>query len=152
VKKPRDMVLDLSNAKVLSTLIHPIPRPAPTPAQPGVHHFDVPRWRPVTLNELFAAGNPMAVARKKRADREIVATYAALAGIPQATRKRRVSLAITLAGRMKQCDPDAFHKSLNDALVACRMLVDDSPQWCEIGPVVQVGGEEKSTRITLEDI
>lgn len=152
MRKPRDMHLDLSNARVLSTLIHPIPRPAARPVPPGTWEIAIPRWRPATINELFHTGNHFSAARKKRIDRDIVAHYARAAGIPQAATKRRVSLEVTLAGRMKQVDPDSMWKSCLDALVACRMLVDDCPDHVELGPVVQVGGEEKRTVIILEDL
>jgi hypothetical protein len=40
-----------------------------------------------------------------------------------------------LGPRQRGADPDAYWKSLLDALVHAGLLVDDSPKWCELGPV-----------------
>lgn len=54
----------------------------------------IDRWHPARLNQWD--GRHWAVrARLKRGDREIIAVYARIAGIPLATGKRRVSLTLT---------------------------------------------------------
>lgn len=150
MRKPRSLELDLTGARVLTTRIPVLPA-APRTLPFGTHEITIPRWRPVTLNELFALHH-LAAARKKRGDRELIAAYAQRAGVPPATTKRRVSIAVTLAGRMKQTDPDALWKSTLDGLTAARMLVDDSPDWVELGSMTQRGGDEKATTIRLEDL
>lgn len=92
------------------------------------------------------------MARLKRADRNLVAGYARMAGIPWAMRRRQVDLMITLGPRQRGADPDAYWKSLNDALVKAHMLVDDSRQWVRLGPVEFERGPERSTMITLRDL
>jgi hypothetical protein len=112
----------------------------------------IPGHRIATKNELTKDGCHMRAARLKRIDRELIAIYAAKAGVPAATGKRRFSMVVTMAGRMKEVDPDALWLSALDGAVAARLLVDDSPRFVELGPVVQVKGAEKSTRIILEDV
>lgn len=55
--------------------------------------------------------------------------------VPKAVTKRRISLYIELDKHQKRCDADAPWKSLLDALVACKMLVDDSIEWVELGTI-----------------
>ena len=65
----------------------------------------------------------------------MVATYARMAKIPAATGKRQVSLHVTLGKGMREFDADAWAKSVCDALVHAGMLIDDTSQWVEIGPL-----------------
>ncbi len=69
-----------------------------------------------------------------------------------ATFKRRVTVTLTLAGRRKERDPDSSHKLILDGLRAARLIVDDSPRWCELMPLVQVRGDGIATTVELEDI
>ena len=117
---------------------------------PGRHEVTVPGWRPATINALTKRGNHFSASRLKEWDRIAVAVSSIL--IPKAIRRRRVSVEVTMAGRMKPVDPDAIWKSLLDALVAAGLLVDDSANWVELGPFTQVRGAMKATRITLEDM
>ena len=48
-------------------------------------------------------------------------------------------------------DPDAYQKSLGDALVYAKLLVDDSLKWVEWGNVSYERGDA-ATIITLTDI
>jgi hypothetical protein len=114
------------------------------------HVLDIPGWLPCRLNQLL--GHWHNRHRLKKADRETVGLYARLAGIPRARGKRRVSLVLTLAPRQRAADPDAFHKSLLDALTACGLLVDDNRQGCELGSVTFQRGRQKATTIILEDL
>jgi Holliday junction resolvase RusA-like endonuclease len=110
----------------------------------------VPGWRPATVNELLrsVAGR----IRLKKSDREMVATYARLQGIPLATVKRRVSLCVTLGPRERGPDPDGLWKSLLDALVHAGLLLDDNCQGVELGAVEFVRGQARATAVALEDL
>jgi Holliday junction resolvase RusA-like endonuclease len=80
----------------------------------------------------------------------MVYCYAAAAGVPSATGKRRVDL--KLMGQ-KPGDPDNRLKSLLDSLVESKLLIDDSAQWCEIGKIEVVPRRyDKVTEITLTDL
>lgn len=126
----------------------------PVAPPPGRRHaFTVWDWRPATVNELTKRGNHFSAARRKKSDREAVALAAENSGlVPLATTRRRVSVEVTLAGRMRRVDPDAIWKSLLDALVAAQLLVDDSASWVELGEFTQVPGPRKATKIILEDM
>lgn len=91
----------------------------------------IPHWHPTPLNRL--KGHWAVAARMKKADRQMVAAY--FAGQPKAERKRRRQLTIILAPGRRKCDPDAYDKALNDALVHAGALVNDSDNWLEISPV-----------------
>lgn len=114
--------------------------------------LEIPRWRPATLNELTKRGNHWSAARLKKRDREMVAGYAAKLGLPPATTKRRVTMLQVRAGKQRPIDDDNAWKSVLDALVQCRLLVDDKPEWLERMPLEQEKGPRKLTRITLEDL
>jgi hypothetical protein len=107
-------------------------------------------WHPATLNQLLSGVRKRI--RLKKADRDLVGWYARLAGIPSATGKRRVSLRLTLGPRQRGADPDAYWKSLLDALVSCGLLVNDTPRWVELGPVSYRRGQERATEVTLEEL
>ena len=116
-----------------------------------IHRVTIPDWRPWPDNKL-AGGVHWAVRRKRKADdADMVAAYVKQADIPHALDKRRVSLVVTLSGRQKKVDPLAYCKSLFDALVKCRMLIDDSQQFVEWGGIEFKRGERTATEIILED-
>jgi len=73
--------------------------------------------------------------RLKKLDREMVCAYAWQAKIPRATGKRRVSLHVTLGKGQKEFDADAPWKSLHDAMKHAGLIVDDSAQYVELGPL-----------------
>lgn len=119
-----------------------------------VYRLWIPRWRPATLNQIMR-GHWARGAAMKKADRQMVGTYAHYAGIPKATGKRRLTVEVVLGPRHRPCDEDAFAKSLRDACVCAGLLVDDCTKWLEPGPVTQrrpAKGEEWGTLITLEDV
>jgi len=116
----------------------------------STHTLTVDGWHPARLNQLLA--HWAVRARLKRADREMVALHARLAGVPPATGKRRVSLVLTLGPRQRGGDPDAYWKSVLDALVHAGLLLDDNRQGVELGRVAFRRGEIKATRIVLEDV
>ena len=115
------------------------------------HTVWIPAWHPARTNELLTV-HWAAAGRRKRADKEMVAGYCKQADVLKATGKRRVSLTIVVKPKQRRADPDSHWKSLLDALVACGMLVNDSPKWVELAPVVYERAADWGTRITLEDV
>jgi len=117
------------------------------------HLFVLDAWSPPSVNRLLAAHWATA-ARIKRAvkDQVAVARLTATEPIPDATGKRRVKIAVTVAGRSGMPDPDNVLKCLMDALKANRLIVDDSARWCEVGAVDVGRGKARRTVIILEDI
>jgi hypothetical protein len=95
--------------------------------------LEIPRWRPALLNELMRSVKGKI--RLKKQDREIIWAYANQAKIPPATGKRRVSLHVTLGKGMREFDYDAPWKSLNDAMKHAGLIIDDSCEYVEQGPV-----------------
>ncbi len=115
------------------------------------HRLVVERWHPQKLNQLLGC-HWGTRSRRKRFDAELVAIEAHNQDVPRATLRRRVSLLIVLGPRQRAGDVDAYQKSCLDALVCAGLLIDDSPAWCEIAPVVYERGPEKKTVIVLEDM
>lgn len=146
------MGLSYEDAKRLG-IGHLHPREAgspPPPRMPGVYRLTIPGWHPTKLNELLR-GRWVAAKLKKR-DREIIGTNARWANVSRATSPRRVHLAITLGKGQRAGDPDAYWKSLLDALVHCGLLIDDNRQHVVLDPVEFVRGVEPETTIELFDI
>jgi hypothetical protein len=117
----------------------------------GTHTLKIDGWHPAKINDLYR-GHWAIRARLKRTDRELLAAYAKLAGIPQAEGKRRVSLVLTLAPGQRGGDPDAYWKSTLDALVHAGLLLDDNRQGVELGTVTFRRGPARQTTILLEDL
>jgi len=113
------------------------------------HRLTIDRWHPPRINE-WDGYHWSRRAKLKRSDRDLVAVMGLI--IPRAEGKRRVSLVLTLAPRQRGGDPDAYWKSLLDALTTCGLLVDDSRQWCELGTVEFERGQRRATEIVLEDM
>lgn len=118
-----------------------------------VYILHIPDWMPTSLNKLV--NSHWAVASKyKKADRNLIALYATSQEIPKATRKRRVSLRVVLPKGQRSLDNDNVWKSLLDALKHCKLLVDDTPKYCETTTPVWLrsGTELKETFVILEDM
>lgn len=118
----------------------------------------IPNWRPARDNQLLEA-HWRVKHKLKSADKEKVAIAFYQAKVPKATFRRKIGLTIIIAGRQKEADPVAYHKSLADALVTCGMLVDDKSEWMDFPPVQFIRGEKgsplfgvKASIITLTDI
>jgi hypothetical protein len=126
-----------------------LPDAAPGDAGPWEVHIDM--WQPCTLNEMIGR-HPMAIHRRKKKDRGVIAAAFLIARVPRATTKRRVTLTIILGPRQREHDDDNVWKSLLDACVFIGALVDDKPKWLERLPVRYERATRKATRITLEDI
>lgn len=88
----------------------------------------------------------------KAADLKMIWAYTRATKIPYEAVKRRVQLTIILEPKQRSCDPDAYWKSLCDALVKSYALWNDSENWCEIMPVEFVRADKKSTIIRLTDM
>ena len=61
-----------------------------------------------------------------------------------------MNVLVTAPGRLP--DPDNLLKSLLDALVHAKLLVDDSAAWVELGEVRVERGGHRKTVVTLEDL
>lgn len=108
----------------------------------------IPNWRPALLNQYihkhWSVGHKL-----KNRDKAIVFAYSY--GKPQAQKKRRVDVHIVLGPRQQESDDDAPQKSLLDALVFSKMLLNDSRAFVEMGKIMYSRGAPE-TRITLTDI
>src|SRR5947209_8313257 len=91
---------------------------------PRTWTLTVPRWRPPACNSW--RGRHWSKAHKlRKAAEQLLATDARQQRIPQAAGRRRVTVEVVLAPRMRQPDRDAFDKLLLDALVNVGLLLDD---------------------------
>jgi hypothetical protein len=113
-----------------------------------IYTFEIPDWTPCPVNALMQ--RVATRIRRKKEARMLVVAYALNADIPKASSKRRVRLTITAPGRLP--DPDGVLKSMLDCLVAARLLVDDSGDWCELGQVKVERGPARMTCVQLEDL
>src|SRR5208337_5025788 len=95
-----------------------------------IHTLVIPNWTPSRLNELMR--NRWRCAELKRQDTTFVIAYSRIQGIPKATGKRRVTLEITFGKGTRAGDPDAYNKSLLDALVNASLLVSDTCYGVEV--------------------
>ncbi len=115
------------------------------------HRIEITGWSPTPLNKLMR----MHWGRRCKVKREayvLVLLGCHLNGVPKAKGRRRVSIAVTVAGRSGIPDADGVLKLLLDGLVRCGALVDDSGRWCELGEVWVGRGPARRTVIVLEDI
>jgi Holliday junction resolvase RusA-like endonuclease len=88
--------------------------------------------------------------RALKSDAERVWAAVREASVPPATGCRRLSVRFESPGT--PADPDARTKSLADALVKAKVLLDDSPHLLILGSVESVRGPTRRTVITLEDV
>lgn len=109
----------------------------------------IENFHPMTLNQLMKI-HWGSRTKHKQSDYAMIAAYSR--HIPKATQKRRVEMTIQLSPRQRASDVDAWWKVCLDGLVKCGMLVDDSPKWCEIMPVIITRDKLKATTIVLTDI
>ena len=116
-----------------------------------IYTLRIDNWHPRRLNELLAVHWSKA-GQLKKADQQLVAAMSLNARIPRATGKRRVRLHLILAPRQRGADPDAYWKSLLDALTSCGLLVDDNRQHVELTMPTFARGKRRETIITLEDL
>ncbi len=119
-----------------------------------MHKLRIDRWRPPLINQF--RGKHWSVAHKLRTNMmSLLWAYARCQGVPPATTRRRVSLAICLAPKQKVPDADSMDKLLLDALVGCGLLLDDGAKGL-VGRVEvsfsRGGIGEWGTVISLEDV
>lgn len=114
------------------------------------HTVRIDGWHPAKLNELLAV-HWAKRGRWKLAD--AMRLKVACRKVPKATGKRQLRLTWILGPRNKvKPDQDNLWKSLNDGLVQCGMLVDDSPAYLEVLPVVWARGKDKGVILELTDL
>jgi hypothetical protein len=116
-----------------------------------VYTLTLPDWRPPSKNELFR-GTLRERMRLQEKAAELVGNYAHVQGIPKATGPRKVNVRFTYPRGARFHDADAFYPSLLDCLVACHLLVDDSPKWVRIGLWAFQEGHSQQTVIRLRDL
>jgi hypothetical protein len=112
--------------------------------------IDIPDWHPAPLNKLM--GNWRKTSKLKKADLEMIWAYTKIAKVPYQRIKRSVELTVTLEPGQRAPDPDAFAKSVGDALVNSYALWNDSHLWVAWLPVKFERGERKATHIVLRDV
>jgi hypothetical protein len=113
----------------------------------------IEKWHPYTSNQLMSCHHQQR-ARLKRIDRHLVMAYCALHRFPVAVGLRRVELTIIRGegDKGRPVDPDNWWKSLLDALVWAKMLIDDGEAYCEHKFIATEHGPQRATRITLIDL
>jgi hypothetical protein len=118
---------------------------------PDPWRFDIPDYIPQSLNALLPKHWAVR-ARIKRKDAELITGYFLASGIPRATKRRQVTMRITLGRRRKIHDDDNLWKYILDALVSCGAIVDDKPKWLSKKPVEYDRAPRSMTTIFLEDL
>ncbi len=108
----------------------------------AMHEIIINDWHPTTLNKLMNSFWATAHKLKKRDKVEV--RYASN-HIPKAIHKRRVEIIIELGKGQRGADPDAYFKTVGDALAAAGLLVNDSHKWVEWSPVQYERGKKKTT-------
>lgn len=108
----------------------------------AMHEIIIPDWHPTSVNKLI--NSHWAVAHKLKKRDKVEVRYASN-HIPKAIGKRRVQVIIELGKGQRALDPDNYQKSLGDALVFAKMLVNDSRQWVEWMPIEFTRGKRKTT-------
>lgn len=123
----------------------------PFERQKNVQEIYIPNWHPTPLNKLIGKHHHVAHRLKSR-DKHFVGVYSKFK-TTIATTKRRVHLHIILGPGQRKCDPDAYFKSLLDALTHHGLLVNDSDNWVELSPVRYSRSTTSwGTEISLVDI
>ncbi len=124
------------------------------PPEPRRWELVLPGWRPLLANATTRGRHWSAERRAKKATAQALGAAKLLAGCPDATGPRRVSLTVTLGPRQRAGDIDAPLKVLFDSLKLARLIVDDAPKWFTWGGIVYSPNREAypSTRIVIEEI
>lgn len=114
-----------------------------------VQKIVIQNWHPVTDNQLM---NSHYLRRHKLKLKDAITIQVASLHLRPATGKRKVEVTVTLGPKQKKkVDPFAYWKSLLDALVNAKMLVDDSDKWAQVEPLKYERGERR-TLIVLTDL
>jgi hypothetical protein len=116
---------------------------------PGLWKVTIEGWYPASDN--VRARGTKAWIRAKKADREVLRDWLAeYARVPRATGRRRVTVWVAKKG--PRPDGTNLWKSLADGLVNVGLLVDDSAEWFEAGPIEVAKADVTSTTLLIEDI
>lgn len=122
----------------------------------SVYIITIPNWIPARLNAIM--GGRRKGGRLKKRDRHMIAVEQMMRPIPEAATRRKVTIEITFAKGDRAGDPDCYHKSVFDALVHAKLLVNDTHRWVEMTHPIYLPvntrhrTEKRMTRIFLEDI
>jgi len=111
----------------------------------------IPNWTPTSVNKLLSA-HYKGRNKIKQKDYELIAGHAMAQGISPAVLKRRVSLHLVVEKGQRMGDESNLWKILEDGLVNCRLLVNDSPRWIERGKVNWSRGTSRETFVILEEV
>lgn len=116
------------------------------------HIITIGHWLPTSDNKLkshWAVSN-----RLKKADANTIWKHMLIDRVPSALNKRRVEVLIMCKPIGRMPDPSNYAKSLLDALVKCRLIIDDSQRWCGyVTPVIERGTKQAwGTSIILTDM
>lgn len=116
------------------------------------HILTIPRWMPVSDNILMGAHRFTKI-KLKKADANAIYWSMREQRIPTALKRRKIEVVIKCKPRGRMPDPTNFAKSLLDAMVKCRLVIDDSQRWCEyVTPIIKRGkGKDWGTEIIIED-
>lgn len=126
--------------------------PLPTAARiPGPWRVEIPGWHPASTNQLLSMHFNRR-GRLKRLATDVIAIEAVRAGVTLATGKRRIGLHFEYANAGHEPDADGRLKVTLDALRDARLIVDDSPHWCEWTAPTSALGPRKLTAITIEEV
>lgn len=113
--------------------------------------MNIPGWTSTPLNKLMTVHWGTA-ARCKKADVQVVGNAKMAAGVPDATTKRRIEIIVIYPKGQRQYDKDAFLKSLLDAMVRAKVLVNDSPAWADYDLPEYARGDKLRTIITVQEL
>jgi len=128
------------------------PMPGATPmAQGGRWTVVMDGWTPPTVNALMRGHWATRARIKKAAVNRVVAAMRA-AGVPAATGKRRVTIAVEYGNRGHLSDPDNVPKAVLDGLKRAAVLIDDTAEWCDCPTATVARGDGKRTTLVIEDI
>lgn len=121
-----------------------------------IHVMTIHGWVPARINQIL--GNRRKGSALKRRDRYRIANEQRFRPIPEATGRRRVTIEITWARGDRPGDPDAYQKSVHDALKKAKLIKDDTIAWVQLTEPVYLPlnprdrTDKRMTRIILEDV
>jgi hypothetical protein len=127
---------------------------APTPGPELA--FRVPRWCPPSLNAVF--GRHFAAAHRiKKALADLLGVFSRAAGVRPVDLRyrpvRRVRLTVTGWGNGETMpDPDNLLKLFLDSCTRCRLIVDDSADWCDWARPTLIRGSPDEAVVTVRDL
>src|ERR1700688_2167962 len=116
-----------------------------------VQRLRIEDWHPTPLNKLMGCHWGTA-SKRKNSDYLVIKEAALRWEMRRSSAYRKVKLTIYLRPRQRACDPDAYLKSLLDALVNAALIVDDSRTHGSLEPVEFVRSDRMATEIELTDV